>query len=171
MDQPIENKVARSGLVTIDLEAWYPAGERVLFDIKDLLWQEIALKEKDFRTFVKAHDWAQYQGKLVALHCSVDAIVPTWAFMLLATALAPYAQDVVFGNLEQLERSLYQRIIDGIDGADYQDQRVVIKGCSDREVPADAYVALTRKLQPFARSIMYGEPCSTVPLYKRPRNT
>ncbi|MBL4706888.1 MAG: DUF2480 family protein [Flavobacteriales bacterium] len=170
MSEEIINRVVNSGLITFNLEELFPEGERVLYDIKANLWQELALKEKDFRDFVKEHDWSMYQGQFVALHCSVDAIIPTWAYMLLATKLAPFAKKVVFGNLKELETVLFDEAIAKINPQDYQDARVVIKGCSDREVPTSAYVKLTALLQPVAKILMYGEPCSTVPLYKKPRN-
>jgi fructose-1-phosphate kinase PfkB-like protein len=140
-----------------------------LYDIKENLWEGIALKEKDFRAFVKEHDWSQYQDKFVALHCSVDAIVPTWAYMLLATKLEPFAKRVVFGNLDTLETILFEEALQKIKAEDYEDARIVIKGCSDKVVPPSAYVKLTEMLRPYAKIIMYGEPCSTVPLYKKPR--
>lgn len=170
MSEEIVNRVANSGLITFNLEDLFPEGERVLYDIKDNLWQGMALKEKDFRDFVKQHDWSFYQDKFVALYCSVDAIVPTWAYMLLTTQLAPFAKRVVFGNLTELENVLLEEAIAQINPKDYLDARVVIKGCSNREVPVSAYVKLTEILQPVAKILMYGEPCSTVPLYKKPRN-
>jgi hypothetical protein len=169
MAEEIVNRVAKSGLITLNLEEYYPEGERLLYDIKDNLWEGIALKEKDFRAFVKEHDWSQYQDKFVALHCSVDAIVPTWAYMLLATKLSPYAKRVVFGDLETLETVLFEEALQDIKVKDYEDARIVIKGCSDKVVPPSAYVKLTEMLRPYAKIIMYGEPCSTVPLYKKPR--
>ena len=169
MSDEIVNRVANSGLITFNLEDLFPEGERVLYDIKDNLWQEIALKEKDFRAFVKEHDWSEYQDKFVAIHCSVDAIVPTWAYMLLTTKLAPFAKKVVFGNLQDLENQLFEDVLSKINPQDYVDARVVIKGCSDVTVPTSAYVRLTQLLQPVAKVLMYGEPCSTVPLYKKPR--
>lgn len=169
MADEIVNKVAKSGLISLDLEDLYPQGERAVLDIKDQLWQGIALKEKDFRTWVKEHDWSVYQDQYVAVHCSVDAIVPTWAYMLVAAALSPFAKKVVFGDLEVLQTVLFEEVINGIDAEDYRDARIVIKGCGDLDVPPSAYVALTNILVPVARSVMYGEPCSTVPLYKRPR--
>lgn len=169
MAEEIVNRVAKSGLNTLNLEEFYPEGERVLYDIKENLWEGIALKEKDFRAFVKEHDWSQYQDKFVALHCSVDAIVPTWAYMLLATKLEPYAKRVVFGDLDTLEIVLFEEALQTINAADYEDARIVIKGCSDKVVPPSAYVKLTEMLRPYAKIIMYGEPCSTVPLYKKPR--
>lgn len=169
MAEEIVNRVAKSGLITLNLEEFYPEGERVLYDIKENLWEGIALKEKDFRAFVKEHDWSQYQDKFVALHCSVDAIVPTWAYMLLATKLEPFAKRVVFGNLDTLETILFEEALQKIKAEDYEDARIVIKGCSDKVVPPSAYVKLTEMLRPYAKIIMYGEPCSTVPLYKKPR--
>ena len=171
MADEIVNRVASSGLITFNLEDLYPEGERVLYDIKDNLWQGIALKEKDFREFVKDHDWSVYKDKYVALHCSVDAIVPTWAYMLLTTKLQPYARKVIFGDLAQLETFLFEERLAALNPEDYRDTRVVVKGCSDKSVPPEAYVKLTALLQPVVKALMYGEPCSTVPLYKKPRNS
>lgn len=162
----IVNKVANSGLVTIDLEEMAPAGDRVLFDIQPLLFQGLILKEKDFREFIKQENWENYRDKYVAIHCSSDAIVPTWAYMLLTTALEPFAKKIVFGTLEQLETQLYSELIEKFPVEHYRDARVVIKGCSKIPVPISAYVELTGKLRPVVKSLMYGEPCSTVPLYK-----
>lgn len=167
MENEIVNKVSQSGLITIDLEEFYPAGERVLFDIKELLFQGLILREKDFREFIKNEDWNKYKDKYVALTCSADAIVPTWAYMLLATQLEPIAKKVVFGNLESLETILYTEILSKIDINIYKDARVVIKGCGNLPIPKSAYVHITSLLRPLAKSIMYGEPCSTVPLYKK----
>ncbi|MBI3518921.1 MAG: DUF2480 family protein [Bacteroidetes bacterium] len=168
MSDEIINKVANSGLITIDLEEYYPKGERVLFDLKPLLFHELILKEKDFREYIKQHDWTQYKDKLVAITCTADAIVPTWAFMLVSIALEPFAKKIVFGNIETLEAIVFGEALHSIRYADYQDKRVVIKGCSNLPVSTNAYVELVRGLKPFAKSIMYGEPCSTVPLYKAP---
>jgi hypothetical protein len=167
MENEIVNKVSQSGLITIDLEEYYPSGDRVLFDIKNLLYQGLILREKDFREFIKNKDWSEYKDKYVSLVCSADAIVPTWAYMLLATHLEPYAKKIVFGDLETLETILYNEILGKINIDDYKDARVVIKGCGDLPVPKGAYVEITRLLRPVAKSIMYGEPCSTVPLYKK----
>lgn len=169
MSGEIVNRVATSGLVTLDLEEFYHQGERVVFDIKHQLFQELVLKENDFREFVKTNDWSVYKGKNVALICSVDAIVPTWAYMLLASELQSVANKVVFGSVEALEQALFHEAILKIDFSALEGQRVVIKGCSKHPVPTFAYVELTEKLRPIARSIMYGEPCSTVPIYKKPR--
>lgn len=165
----ITNRVANSGLITIDLEDIYHAGERVLIDIKEQLWQGIALKEKDFRDYIVSTDWSTYQDKNIAIHCSADAIIPTWAYMLLASSLAPYSNKVVFGNLDNLENALFQDAISLLNFEAFRDQRIVIKGCSNQPVPTNAYVQLTEKLRPIAKAIMYGEPCSTVPIYKKPR--
>jgi hypothetical protein len=143
-----------------------PKGERVLFDIKPLLFHELILKEKDFREYIKQHDWTQYKDKLVAVTCSNDAIIPTWAYMLLSIALEPYAKKVVFGNLETLEAILFNEVLQKINCESYKEQRIVIKGCSNLPVSTHAYLVLVNGLKPYAKSIMYGEPCSTVPLYK-----
>ncbi|GJM62186.1 DUF2480 family protein [Persicobacter diffluens] len=168
-DQPIVNKVANSGLEQIDLETLRPEGERVLLDIKDQLFQGMILREKDFRDFVKATDWTQYQDKHVAITCSEDAIVPTWAFMLLTTRLNPFAHTIVFGDLEELETVIFRKALAHFDYKQFEDKMVVIKGCSDKAVPTSAYVELSHRLVPHAKGIMYGEPCSTVPIYKKPR--
>lgn len=167
LDDPIINKVASSGLVTLDLEDYYHQGERVIYDLKDNLFMGMILKEKDFREFLKNHDWSIYEGKNVAIICSEDAIIPTWAYMLLALKLSPFANAVVYGNLEQLEDKLYFDAIAKINPLDYADARVVVKGCSKVPVPTSAYVEITQKLMPHAKSLMFGEPCSTVPLYKK----
>lgn len=167
IQENIVNRVAQSGLVTFDLADLYPAGERVVYDIRDNLFHGLILKEKDFREFVKEHDWSQYEGKNVAITCSADAIVPTWAYMLLANKLAPYAAEVMFGSLEALETVLFRKKIDSLDMENFRDKRVVIKGCGDIAVPESAFVAITVELTRVAKSIMYGEPCSTVPVFKR----
>jgi len=167
MQEEIINRVANSKLVTIDLEELYPNGKRVLFDIKDWLFEELVLREKDFRENAKNHDWSQYQGNFIALSCSSDAIVPAWAYMLLTTYLEPYALKIVIGNLDTLETSIYQDIINTMDFSEYSDKPIIIKGCSNKPVPANAYIMLTNKLRPVAKSIMYGEACSSVPLFKK----
>lgn len=171
MNGEIINKVANSGLVTIDLEEFYTKGERLLFDLKPLLFQGLILKEKDLRDFVKTHDWSQYQNKYIALTCSSDAIIPTWAYMLISLNLQPYAKKVVHGNVEILESILFEEKLKQFPFSDYQDKRVVIKGCSNLPVPVNAYVHICNGLIPYVRSMMYGEPCSTVPLYKSPKPT
>ncbi len=166
MSEPIVNRVASSALITLNLEDYYHDGERVVYDIRQNLFQNLILKEKDFRAFVKEHNWQQYEGKNVALTCTTDAVIPTWAYMLLTTVISPYANLVVFGNLEALEQALFQQALAKIDLEQFKDQRVVIKGCSKVDVPTFAYVEIMRLLQPITKSLMYGEACSTVPIYK-----
>ena len=165
----IINKVALSGIITIDLEEFYPQGNRAVLDIKEHLFQDLILKEKDFREFIKNEDWSKYTDKFVALICSADAVVPTWAYMLLAIKLEPYVKKVVFGDLETLETILYNDILNKLNFDEYKDARVVIKGCGHLPVPKAAYVEITRLLRPIAKSVMYGEACSMVPLYKQPK--
>ena len=167
MEKEIVNRVNSSQLVTFDLEELYTSGERVVFDLKDLLFQELVLREKDFRDFIKSHDWTQYQNKLVAITCSADAIVPTWAFMLVVASLQPYVAQVSFGTLQDLEGKLFQQSLDKVDWEKYHNAKVVIKGCSKVNVPLSAYVEATNRLRPIAFSIMFGEPCSTVPVFKK----
>ena len=166
----IVNKVANSALVTFDLEHYYQPGERVVLDIKGQLYQELILKEKDFRDFIRQHDWAAYQDKYVAITCTADAIVPTWAFMLVSIALQPYAKQVVFGTLEELETAIFKKSLEKVDWSSFQNAKIVVKGCSKVDVPVAIYVEATNNLRPYAASIMFGEPCSTVPLYKKPKN-
>lgn len=165
----IINKVAESSLVTLNLEEYVHAGERVSYDIKDNLFMGLILKEKDFRAFIKENDWSVYTGKNVAIINSTDAIVPTWAYMLLASKLQKFANRYVFGSLESLEQVLLQEAIANINPNNYVDAKLVIKGCGNLPIPAFAYVELMHRLLPVASSIMYGEPCSTVPIYKKPR--
>lgn len=165
----IVNRVASSGLVTFNLEEFYQPGERVLLDIKNQLFQGLVLKEKDFREYIKSHDWQLYKDKFVALTCSTDAIVPTWAYMLLTIALQPYARRVFFGTIEQLEAKLFDEALAQINWEDFKGRKVVVKGCSKINVPTSVYVEVTRQLQPVVYSLMFGEPCSTVPLFKGPK--
>jgi hypothetical protein len=165
--EEIINKVANSKLITIDLETLYPEGNRVVFDIKDWLYEGLVLREKDFRAQVKHHDWSQYSNTFVVLCCSSDAIIPGWAYMLLTTSLAPYAKKVVTGTKEDLESLLYAEIIETLDVSLYKDTPVIIKGCSNKPVPQNAYLLLIQKLQPIVKSIFYGEACSSVPLFKK----
>ena len=169
MAEEIINRVASSPLVTIDLEDYYHKGEREVYDLAQNLFQGMILREKDLREFVKEHDWSKYEGKNISLTCSEDAIVPTWAYMLVATKLEGVANKVVMGSLETLEYALYQDALRKIDAQEFADKPIVIKGCGNLPVPDLAYVELTMLLKPYAKSIMYGEPCSTVPLYKKPR--
>lgn len=161
------NKVAASGLITFNLEEYLHQGERVVYDIKDNLFHGLMLREKDFREFIKNHDWSVYSGKNVAIICSAEAIVPTWAYMLLANKMKPFANEVVFGSLEILEAVLFTKALAKIDVNTFAGERVVVKGCADIELPVTAYVEITNLLTPVVKSIMYGEPCSTVPIYKR----
>jgi len=163
------NRVAASGLVTLNLEDLLHPGDRVVYDLKDNLFHGLILREKDFREFIKTHDWTQYAGQCVAIICSADAIVPTWAYMLLAIKLQNHAHRYVFGDLDALEQALFQEAIAGLDAEEYRDAKVVVKGCGTVPVPTFAYVAIMQKLLPVAASVMYGEPCSTVPLYKKPK--
>lgn len=166
-EELIINKVTNSGLITFDLEDLYDKGERIIYDLKDNLFMGMILKEKDFREFLKNHDWTQYAGKNIAITCSEDAIIPTWAYMLLTIKLQPVANSVVFGTLEELENKLFFDALQKVNPEEYRGARVVVKGCSKVPVPTAAYVEITRLLQPVVQSLMFGEPCSTVPLYKK----
>jgi len=163
----IVNKVSESSLITIDPADYYPEGERVVLDLKPLLVEEFLLREKESREYIKNHDWAVYQNKFVAIHCSNDALIPVWEYMLLSSALEPYARKIFFGNGDELEKALFSAALGKINPEDFRDRRVVIKGCGNIPVPVSAYVELTRILKPVVKSIMYGEPCSTVPVYKK----
>ncbi len=167
--EEIINRVAGSSLLSLDLEEYYHPGERVVYDLKENLFQGLILREKDFRDFLKTHDWAYYKDKNVAIICSEDAIVPTWAYMLLAVKLQPYAHCLVFGSVEELETKLFCEAIAALDLEFYRGKKVVVKGCSKFPVPTSAYVEISRRLQPVVQSLMFGEPCSTVPIYKKPR--
>ncbi len=170
MSEEIINRVADSKLITFNLEDYYPKGERVLFDLSEWLYEGFVLREKDFRENVKGHDWSKYQDAYIALTCSTDAIVPAWAYMLVTTYLQPYAKKVMTGSLEDLESLLYFEIIENLDVSDLEDKPVIVKGCSHKPVPRNAYLFLINKLQPVVNSLMYGEACSSVPLYKKPKN-
>lgn len=167
MKEEIINRVANSKLITFDLEELYPEGERVLFDIKDWLFEGLILKEKEFRSSVTGHDWSRYEGQFLALTCSTEAVIPGWAFMLIATTLQPYVKKVVIGDLEQLETAVYQDILQNVAIEPFRDKPVIIKGCSNKPVPQNAYLIALEKIQPVAKSVMYGEACSSVPLFKR----
>lgn len=168
-EREIINRVAQSELTTIDLEDYYMEGERLSLDIAPVLYMGMVLREKEFRQWVKDHQWEAYKDKYVAVFCSEDAIVPTWAYMLIASKLQVQAKMFVYGSMQELENTLYQKALSKLNPTDYQHAKLVIKGCSNKPVPVSAYVELTRLLSPFAASIMYGEPCSTVPIYKRPK--
>lgn len=167
IQENIVNKVAQSGLLTFDLASLKSTAETAVYDIKDNLFQGLILREKDFRAFVKEHDWSVYAGKNVLITCTADAIVPTWAYMLLANKLEPYAREVFFGSEETFEDLLFERALVNLDMDRFKDQRVVVKGCGDIKIPTSAFITFTGKLSKVAKSIMYGEPCSTVPIFKR----
>ncbi len=167
MSTEIINRVANSKLVTFDLEDFYPKGERVLFDIKDWLLEGLVLRETVFREKALEHDWSQYQDKFVALTCTTDAIIPAWAYMLLSTHLQAFAKKVVTGDLDTLETILYTEIIKDLDVSALEGKPIIVKGCSHKPVPQNAYLLLIEKLQPVAKSILYGEACSSVPLFKK----
>jgi hypothetical protein len=167
MQETIVNKVAESGIITLNLEDYYPKGEIAVFDLKEHLFMGLILKEKDFRAALLVTDWSQFQNKNVAVTCSADAIIPVWAYMLVASYLQPVANEIVFGSTETLVATVLQKNIDAIDARAFADNRVVVKGCGDIKIPDSAYLAVTAKLRPYVKSIMYGEPCSTVPIYKK----
>jgi hypothetical protein len=167
MPDEIINRVANSKLITINLEDYYPQGKRIIFDIKDWLFEGFVLREKDFRDQAKQFDWAQFQDQYVALTCSSDAIIPAWAFILLSIHLEPFAKKTVIGTLELLETSIYQEVLNTLDISEFSNKPIIIKGCSKKPVPQNAYIMLANKLKPVAQSIMYGEACSSVPLYKK----
>ena len=167
MSEPLINKVADSGLITIDLEKYYPKGETKVFDLKNYLFMELILKEKDFRESLKNTDWSVYQNKNIALICSVDAIIPVWAWMLVVTYLQPVAKDIVMGDEKELHKSIFLKNISQVDINEFLDKRVVIKGCGETPIDDFVYMEITKRLRPVAKSIMYGEPCSTVPVYKK----
>ena len=169
MESPLVNRVANSGLITLKLEDFFPHTPLAHFDLKDYLFMELILKEKDFRDALAAHDWSQYAGKALLVYCSADAIIPVWAYMLVASYAEPFAVDIFQGNEKTYYEVYFARALAQLDLSAYEDQRVVVKGCSDYPVPPAAYLEITRLLRPLARSIMFGEPCSTVPIYKKPR--
>jgi len=167
MSEPIINKVAESGLITLNLEEYYPREEILLFDLKPFLFMEMILKEKDFRQALQQHDWALYADKIVAVTCTADAVIPVWAYMLVATYLQPLATQVIMGDIETARKQVFLNNIDAINESVFTDQRIVVKGCGDLPIGEYAYMEITKKLRPVAKSIMYGEPCSTVPVYKK----
>lgn len=167
MSEEIINRVSESNLVTIELEDFYPKGKRIVFDISKWLHEGLILIEKDFRKNLQEHDWKQYNNNYVALTCSTDAIIPSWAYLLITTKLSAFAKKIVVGNLELLETVIFQDIISTLDLKIYKDKPVIVKGCSNKPIPETTSVQLVEKLLPVAKSIMFGEACSTVPLYKR----
>ena len=167
MAELFNNKVAESGLLTIDLASLLPSNEIILFDIKPYLFKELILKEKEFRASLLNIDWSIYQDKIVGIVCSADAIIPMWANMLIVSSLHPYSKAVYFGDENKVREQLLQESISKINTEQYIDQRVVVKGCGETPIGESAYIAITQKLRPLVKSIMYGEPCSTVPVYKK----
>lgn len=167
MEDIIINKVAQSGLKTIDLEDFYPKEEVVVFDLKNHLFMELIVKEKEYREALKNTDWSIYQNKIVGITCSADAIIPLWAYMLAVSYLQPYAADIIYGNETEALDISYLKNISEINLKEYEDARVVVKGCGDKKIPETAYVEIAKILRPVVKSIMYGEACSTVPIFKR----
>ena len=167
MSEEIINRVTQSALEVIDLEDFYPKGERMVLDLKPWLYESMVLREKEFRNFVLEHDWSQYQDAYIAVYTSADAIIPYWAYILVSLQLSKYAKKVVKGSLEDLETVLYETIINQLDVSPFEDKPVIIKGCSKKPVPQNAYIFLANKLSTVAKSIMYGEACSAVPLFKK----
>lgn len=165
----IVNRVTNSKLISLNLEDYYPQGDRVQYDLKNNLFQGLILREKDFRASIKDHDWANYENKFVAVTCSADAIIPTWAFMLIASKLEPFASEIVFGDLQVLNDHLMTAAIQKINLEDFRGAKVVVKGCGDLPITAAAYVEVTKRLTPVVSTLMFGEPCSTVPIYKQPK--
>ena len=163
----IKNKVAESGIFSLDLEEYYPKGETALFDLKDHLFMGLILKEKEFRETLKNYNWEQFRDKYVAITCTADAIIPVWAYMLVASYLAPVAKDVVLGDEKELHRTLFLKNLAAINIQEFTDKRIVIKGCGETPIGEFAYAEITKLLLPVVKSIMYGEPCSTVPIYKK----
>ena len=167
MEDILVNKVTESGLITLDLEEYYPKEETAVFDMKDHLFMGLILKEKDYREALKNLDWSVYRNKNVCITCTADAVIPMWAYMLAATHLQPVAHEVVFGSKDFLHKTLFLKNLSSINVNEFADKRVVIKGCGDKSISEVAYVEITKLLRPVVKSIMYGEPCSTVPIYKK----
>jgi len=163
----IVNKVEASGLVTLNLEDFYPKEAIKVFDLKDYLFRGLIIREKDFREALKNTNWQDFENMNVAVFCSAEAIIPVWSYMLVATYLQPVAKNVILGNEEKLIDSILQQNINAINGEEYRDKRVVVKGCGETPIPDSAYLKITTKLLPYVKSVMYGEPCSTVPVYKK----
>jgi hypothetical protein len=168
MSEAIVNKVSESGLITLDLEQYYPRDAVTMFDLKDYLFMGLILKEKDFREALKNLDWEAYGNTYVGVTCSADAIIPPWAYMLAASYLQPVAKDVIMGDENEVRKTIFLQNIQGIDVNEFTGQRVVVKGCGETPIGEFAYMEVTKRLRPVAKTIMYGEPCSTVPIYKKP---
>lgn len=166
MSEEIINKISQSGLVTLDLEQFFPVRPVLVFDLKPFLFMDLILKEKDFRAALAATDWTSYQDQIVGIHCSAEAVIPVWAFMLVASYLQPIAKEVIHGDEAAVLRQIITNRIQALDPELYRDQRIVVKGCGDQPVGDFAYLEITKLLRPVVKSIMYGEPCSTVPIYK-----
>jgi hypothetical protein len=166
MAEEIINKVASSALVQVDLEEYYPREEIIMFDLKPYLFMELILKEKDFRESLQKTDWSIYENKIVAVTCSADATIPMWAYMLIATYLQPVSKEIIFGDESEAIKQVFLKKLQDLDTSQFADKRVVVKGCGDLPVSEYAYMEITKKLRPVVKSIMYGEPCSTVPIYK-----
>lgn len=167
MNDPLINKVAESGLITIDLEKYYPKGETAVFDLKDHLFMGLILKEKEFREALKAIDWENFRNKYVAVNCTADAIIPVWAYMLVASYLQPAAKEIVMGDENELHKILFLKNLSQINVNEFADKRIVVKGCGETPIADFVYMEITKLLRPVVKSIMYGEPCSTVPIYKK----
>jgi len=165
--EEIINRVAKSPLITLNLETYLPKKGIVEYDLKQNLFQELILKEKDFRSFIQENDWSKYTNKVVALHCSVDVIIPVWAYMLITTRLQPYTQEVFFGTKKEVESILWRESLSQINPQDFEGEKVIIKGCGQIPIPESAYAEVSRILSPVVSSLMYGEACSTVPIFKR----
>lgn len=170
-DSTLVNRVAASGLITINLEDYFPKNEIVHFDIKDYLFHGLILKEKDFREAMKQLDWSVYKDKIVLVNCSTDSVIPLWAYMLIENYLIIEAWDTYQGTQDEYLRMYYREVIDAIETGQYTDKRIVIKGCGEKPVPSYAYAKITDRLLPYVHSLMFGEPCSTVPIYKKPKTT
>ena len=167
MNEEIINKVAQSQLLSLDLEAYYPKEEIAVFDLKPFLFMELILKEKDFRNALQNTDWSQYRDRIVGVTCSADAVIPVWAYMLVASCLGPVAREIIMGDEKKVIEQVLLKKLQDIDLTEFADKRIVIKGCGDLPIPESVYMEITRRLVPVAKSIMYGEPCSTVPVYKK----